>query len=155
MAPSITVTAISGQGIAVKAVEIARLVAGKPYIWGGKTLDGFDCSGYVSYVLKELFPNHSTQFEMNVAGYLKSDLFEDIEETDAKPGDIIIFPASGGHPNHVGIVYDTESWLGSQSSGVGRVKFSNSWWGRRKRKFRRLKTASTASIEAGREVRMA
>lgn len=143
-------SANSGQGIATKAGEVATLAAGKAYTWGGKTLEGFDCSGFVSYVFKDLFPNLASGFEMSVAGYIASDLFEDVEAANRQPGDIIIFPASGSQVNHIGIVFDDKHWIGSQSStGVAKVKFTNSWWGARTAKYRRLKAASPVAVQLG------
>ena len=143
-------SSINGTGIASKAKAVAALMAGKAYVWNGKTLDGFDCSGFVSYVFKQLFPNSASQYTLNVAGYISSTLFEDVSATARQAGDIIIFPASGGAPNHIGIILDTEFWVGAQSSGVDKVKFSNPYWSARSQKVRRLKIESTAAIALGR-----
>jgi len=65
---------------------------------------------------------------MSVAGYIGSDLFDAVAEADKKPGAIVIFPARGGYPNHIGIVLDSATWIGSQSStGVKDVNLSNSY----------------------------
>ena len=144
----INASTVNGTGIASKAKEVAALMTGKPYTWNGKTTDGFDCSGFVSYVFKQLFPNQSSQFTMNVAMYLSSQLFEDVTERQA--GDIIIFPASGSAVNHIGIVLDAEFWVGSQSNGVNQVKFTNPYWGARPQKIRRLKAISTIAMTLGR-----
>ena len=141
-------SAVNGTGIATKAKEVAALMAGKPYVWNGKTTDGSDCSGFVSYVFKQLFPNQASQFTMNVAMYITSPLFEDVTERQA--GDIIIFPASGGAVNHIGIVLDSDFWVGSQSNGVNQVKFTNPYWNARPQKIRRLKAISTLAMALGR-----
>jgi cell wall-associated NlpC family hydrolase len=40
--------------------------------------------------------------------------------------------------NHVGIVLDTNTWIGSQTStGVASVPMANPWWAARSRKFLR------------------
>jgi len=144
----------NGQGIANQAASVANEVSGKPYIWGGKTSDGFDCSGFVAYVLAGLYPNMSARFSTNVAGYMSNDLFDDIDEAERAPGDIIIFPATGGSPNHIGFVYDAKHWIGSQSStGVAKVKFTNGYWGSRPRKYRRLRPLSIAPLSMGRGTR--
>lgn len=142
---------VSGQGIASKADEIRALATGKPYVWGGKTPNGFDCSGFVSYVFKQLFPNQASSFNMDVAGYMSSRAFDDVADGDAQAGDIIIFPAVHGLPNHIGIVYDKDTWIGSQSStGAAKVKFSNPFWSKRAHKIRRLHVISPASVSMGR-----
>ncbi len=37
-----------------EVIDIASKYAGVPYVWGGTTPKGFDCSGYTSYVFKQL-----------------------------------------------------------------------------------------------------
>ena len=33
-------------------VSIARSLIGTPYVWGGKSVNGFDCSGFIQYVFE-------------------------------------------------------------------------------------------------------
>lgn len=137
----------SGRGIVSEAKRVHQLVDDKKYVWGGKTLNGFDCSGFVGYVFSNLFPEKRTHFQTSVQGFIDSKLFDTVDT--AMPGDIIIFPSTGSFVNHMGIVIDQERWIGSQSStGVEYVKFSNAFWGKRKHYFRRLKNYSTQSISS-------
>ena len=149
MADTTTQGTVNGQGIATKAIDVGTTMAGVAYTWGGKTTAGFDCSGFVSYVLNQLFPN--AHFGGDVAGYIASAQFDDIADADRQAGDIVIFPASGGNVNHIGIVVDATHWIGCQSStGVKQVLFTNVFWGARPRKIPRLKAISTTAMNAGR-----
>lgn len=150
-AATTAVVALSGQGIAAKAEAVAALVAGTAYVWGGRTTAGFDCSGFVAYVFKALLENQATSFDMTVAGYKSSTLFEDVAAGQQQAGDLVIFPAAGGAVNHIGIVFDAVHWIGAQSStGVAKVKFSNVYWGARTKQFRRLKALSVQAVSVGR-----
>lgn len=137
----------SGQGIVFEARRVHQLVDDRKYKWGGKTLDGFDCSGFVAHVFGNLFPEKKALFQTDVQGFINNKLFETVEAP--MPGDIIVFEASGGFVKHIGIVVDQDRWIGSQSStGVEYVKFNNGFWSKRKHYFRRLKTYSTQSISS-------
>jgi cell wall-associated NlpC family hydrolase len=78
------------QSVAGNAVlEIAARYVGVPYVHGGSTPDGFDCSGFVQYVYAQLgisLPRSSGAY-YNVG----------VRVTEPLPGDIIV------SPGHVGI----------------------------------------------------
>lgn len=126
------------------AIDTGKLVVGKPYTFGGKTLSGFDCSGFVAYVYQQILPQY---VYMDTATLRRDGRFT--ETNAALPGDLIFFPKGtnpyevkkGNHrefPNHVGIVLDGHVWIGSQSStGVAQVHFSNPWWSARAHVFLR------------------
>lgn len=147
---SVQLATLNGQGIATKALEVATQVAGVAYKWNGKTLDGFDCSGYVAWVFGELFPNAKEQYRLNTGGFASSALFTDVSAANRAPGDLIQFAAAESLPAHIGIVLDAQHWIGSQSStGVAKVKFSNPWWGVRATSYRRLQQLSVAALGQG------
>lgn len=78
------------QTVAGNAVlEIAARYVGTPYVSGGSTPDGFDCTGFVSYVYAQLgisLPRSSGDY-YNVG----------VRVTEPQPGDLIV------SPGHVGI----------------------------------------------------
>lgn len=82
-------------------IAYAKKFIGTPYVYGGTKPTGFDCSGYVSYVMDKQdiqLPRRSSD-QYSVAKKLK--------ESEIKPGDLVFF-ASGGGVNHVGIIYSVE-----------------------------------------------
>lgn len=44
-------------GVAGQIVRMARSFVGTPYVWGGTTPSGFDCSGFVQYVYRKMGVN--------------------------------------------------------------------------------------------------
>jgi len=78
------------QSVAGNAVlEIAARYVGVPYVAGGSSPDGFDCSGFVSYVYAQL----------GISLPRSSGAYYDVgtRVTEPQPGDIIV------SPGHVGI----------------------------------------------------
>jgi cell wall-associated NlpC family hydrolase len=72
-------------------LEIAAQYVGVPYVYGGSSPSGFDCSGFTQYVYAAAGINiPRTDSQQKSAGTI-------ISAADALPGDIVWFPG------HVGI----------------------------------------------------
>lgn len=94
--------ALADETFAALIAEAERYL-GYPYVWGGsRPSTGFDCSGFVSYVLNNsgVYPMSRT----NAQGIFNQCAI--IPRGEAKPGDIIFFTGtydSSGPVSHVGI----------------------------------------------------
>jgi cell wall-associated NlpC family hydrolase len=78
----------------VLAVAVRYL--GSPYLYGGSSPRGFDCSGYTGHVYRQLgisLPRTANQ-QMNAT--------RRISRSQARSGDLVFF-VSGGRAYHVGI----------------------------------------------------
>lgn len=88
-----------------KIVDIAKKYIGVPYVWGGTTPKGFDCSGLVQYVFREAgisLPRTSAE---------QSKVGEYIERGDLRPGDLVCFPG------HIGIYIGEGQFLHAPDVG--------------------------------------
>lgn len=82
------------QSRADKLVSTAKKYIGVPYVWGGTTPSGFDCSGFTSYVYREVLGK-----EIGRTTWDQIAIGKQVALDQAKVGDLIIF--YGG--DHVGI----------------------------------------------------
>ncbi len=82
-------------------VSVAELHLGLPYIWGGISPDGVDCSGLVQTSLRAVGSNAPRDTDMQEVG-LGTEIDKD---TDLKRGDLIFWKG------HVGIMRDATTLL--------------------------------------------
>lgn len=82
------------QSDADKLVNTAKKYIGVPYVWGGTTPAGFDCSGFTSYVYRNALGKEIGRTTWNQISNGKK-----VPLNQAKIGDLIIF--YGG--SHVGL----------------------------------------------------
>lgn len=91
---SATPTATDTTGNSV--IATAQKYMGVPYVWGGATPAGFDCSGFTQYVLKQngvTIPR--TAAEQFAAG-------TPVEKANLKVGDLVFFTTYKPGASHVG-----------------------------------------------------
>ena len=99
--------------------EAAKL-KGTPYVWGGTTPRGFDCSGYTGYVYKKAGKTlpRTSRSQYSATKHLS--------RSSAKPGDLVFFKNSSGRVYHVG-VYAGGSMLWHSSKPGTPVAKSKIW----------------------------
>jgi murein DD-endopeptidase len=92
VAPTAPVPSI-GNEIALRAIS----QLGKPYIWGGADLTGFDCSGLVRFIYDQVgIAVPRTAAEQYSAA-------KPIDLDGLKPGDLLFFRTQGQRISHVAI----------------------------------------------------
>jgi len=77
-------------------IKLAVCLKGVPYLWGGKSSFGYDCSGFVQMVLKTA----GISIPRDTGLQIKTDWLEEISITDTQPGDLVFF-SEYNRINHV------------------------------------------------------
>ena len=96
-------------------ISYAKQFIGVPYVWGGSSPNGFDCSGLVQYVY-----NH---FGIRISRTTKTQINEgrSVGRNELQLGDLV-FPSNG----HVTLYVGNNQVLHAPQPG-DRVKISNIW----------------------------
>ncbi|MCQ2249432.1 MAG: C40 family peptidase [Treponema sp.] len=82
-----------------KFITCALSFVETPYVWGGDTPNGFDCSGFVGYVSE-----HSIRARFPRTAHEMSLKLPPIKKEQREPGDIVFFRESpNARVTHVGI----------------------------------------------------
>lgn len=118
-----------------KALEIAKLAIGTPYKYGGNTIEGFDCSGFISYV----YNNAGLKLER------KSSLqyFEQDTQKVQKPlpGDIVFFKNTYIPTiSHMGVYIGDDQFIHSGTKGITISNVNEKYWAERFVAYKRLTT---------------
>lgn len=79
---------LMASGITVDSNEVtnfSKTLLGVPYVWGGTSLDGFDCSGFVQYVYKKY------EMDFSRTTYTQIKQGKSIALSDIKENDLVFF----------------------------------------------------------------
>ena len=97
-------------------IDYAKMLLGAPYLWGGRTAFGIDCSGLVQVCARMaglLLPRDASQ------QVKEGELVYFLQET--QPGDLAFFGEEDGHITHVGIILGDEQII--HCSGQVRIDY--------------------------------
>jgi peptidoglycan DL-endopeptidase CwlO len=108
--------------IAKNLTRDALRFLGTPYVFGGTTTAGFDCSAYVQHVFAMIGVNlpRTADAQYYAANRIKGGM---------KAGDLVFFQTYEPGPSHVGIYLGNGKFVHASSShGVMVSELSNSYW---------------------------
>jgi len=100
-------------------VSIAEHYLGVPYVWGGASPSGFDCSGLVMYVYAQV------GVSMPHSSYAQYGMGSPVSRGDLQPGDLVFFDGLG----HVGIYVGGGSFIHAPHTGdVVKISSMTGWY---------------------------
>ena len=110
---------VQRQGTIDSFLASARAQLGKPYVWGAAGPDSFDCSGLVTYALRQA---GSSTGRLNAAGFSQNNSWQKISNMDEmEPGDLIFYyNKTRSKVGHVGI-YVGNGMMVDASSANGKI----------------------------------
>jgi cell wall-associated NlpC family hydrolase len=100
-------------------VGIAMRYLGTPYVYGGSSPSGFDCSGFTMYVFAQIgvsLPHYTVaQYSMGAP----------VSQSQLEPGDLVFFDGLG----HVGIYIGGGQFIHSPHTGdVVKISSMSGWY---------------------------
>ena len=126
-----------GNVASTKILKTAAQYKGVPYVFGGTTPRGFDCSGYVQYV----FARHGIRLTRTADTQALEGKF--VSKKNLKPGDLVFFTTYEPGASHVGIyVGNNLFWNATSSRGIMLSNLTDSYWGPRYYTARRILTGN-------------
>ncbi|ASA24053.1 C40 family peptidase [Paenibacillus donghaensis] len=99
-------------------------VLGTPYLWGGTTSIGFDCSGFILYVLKKFNVEDLPRTSQSQAK-----VGTPVAKENLRSGDLVFFNTLGTGISHAGIYLGDDQFAHSSSSkGVRISKLADTYY---------------------------
>ncbi len=92
-------------------VEYAARYLGTPYVWGGASPKGFDCSGFTSYVYRQF------GYHINRTAAAQMSNGTRVQKSELRAGDLVFF-SNNGYVDHVGIYVGNGQMIHSVKPGV-------------------------------------
>ena len=121
---------------------VAYKYIGVPYVYGGTTTRGLDCSGYTQLVYKELGISlnrtTTTQYQQGTA----------VSKSNLQVGDLVFFNTTGKGVSHVGIYVGNNKFTHSgTSTGVTTASLGTSYWAQRYVGAKRITTFTSGAVQ--------
>ncbi|WP_328812783.1 C40 family peptidase [Paradesulfitobacterium ferrireducens] len=103
-------------------VSTALSLQGIPYVFGGTTRKGFDCSGFTQYVYK------ASGISIPRTSYTQFNSGTPVSKQDLQPGDLVFFTTYSKGASHVGIYVGNGTFVHASDSGVRTTSLNDSYY---------------------------
>lgn len=124
--------ATTEESLRQKVIQVAFTWEGTPYLWGGESRAGVDCSAFVQNVYAEIgvnLPRTSyDQFKQGVG----------IPLSKLQPGDLVFSSTNGPGASHVGIYIGDKQFISATNNGVEVQNLTDPYWQKAYRGSRRV-----------------
>ncbi len=105
-------------------IKCAKSWIGTPYLYGGNTKKGVDCSGLTCQIFREVADIKLPRSSRQQANHCKK-----IKKKELKPGDLVFFTAGSKRINHVALYIGDNQIIHSTSSrGVVISNLNDKYW---------------------------
>lgn len=124
-ADNVTQIAITRAVVKQKLLQDANSYMYTPYVWGGSTPDGFDCSGFVYY----MFTKHGVAMARESSSVMATRGFA-VDKSRLMPGDLVFFDTTNsGGVSHVGIYVGNGQFISAtRSKGIYIQSMETTYW---------------------------
>jgi gamma-D-glutamyl-L-lysine dipeptidyl-peptidase len=103
-----------------ESIELAKRFLGFPYLWGGRSSFGFDCSGFTQMLVRARGINMPRDADLQAAW----DGLVSVERTDLQPGDLLFFGSGPKHVTHTGMYIGDGQFIHDTTNGHPVVQIS-------------------------------
>lgn len=117
---------VGGAASGSNIIATANSYIGVPYVWGGTSPKGFDCSGFVCYV----FGKYKIWLPRTAANQYTKGI--EVSKANLKTGDLVFFTTYASGASHVGIYIGNGDFIhASSSKGITISNLSNNYYKQR------------------------
>ena len=103
-------------------INEAKKLVGTPYVWGGSTVTGFDCSGFIYYVFNKAGQSMN---RTSAEGYYDRSFYVNTPQV----GDLVFFENTyKAGISHVGVYLGNQEFIHAGSDGVQISSVGSGYW---------------------------
>ena len=120
-----SLTGTANSRLAKQLLGIANQYKGVPYVFGGTTPSGFDCSGFTRYVYSAVGISLPRMADEQYS------VGSDVSMSNLEPGDLVFFTTYEPGISHVGIYIGNNQFINASNDGVSVADLNSRYWASR------------------------